>query len=78
MKTEISSYRFRIACRMLRKAGLLETRLPGQRASESLIDYLVRMGVAVSPRHAAVALIHAHGLAHVLEELEILLRENQW
>lgn len=63
---------------MLRKAGLLDTKLPGQKASESLIDYLVRHGVALSPRHAAVALIHANGLAHVLEELEILLKENQW
>lgn len=78
MNGEISSHRFRIACRMLRKSGLLDTKLLGQRPSESLIDYLVRTGVAASPRHAAIALIHAKGLAHVLDELEVLLEEYQW
>lgn len=65
----LSAHRFRLACRMLRNAGLLDVALPGQRSKESLIDYLVRYQVAKSTWHAAEALIAANELTHVLNDL---------
>jgi len=39
-----------LACRMLRRAGLLDLRdLPRPRRGESLIDWLCRSGVALTP-----------------------------
>ena len=62
------SYRFRVACRLLRGAGRIDATMPGQRRGESQIDWLVRIGVAVDKYHAAEALIVAKGLTRVLEE----------
>lgn len=61
--------RFRIACKILRQAGHLDTHLPGQRAGESPIDWLVRLGLAPDPHIAAEMLIVGKGLANVLDEL---------
>lgn len=61
--------RFRLACRLLRNAGHLDQRLPGQRQGESLIDALVRLGVAGDPWHAAEALLAAKGLQEQIDEL---------
>lgn len=62
--------RFRLACRMLRNAGHLDTALPQQKQSESAIDYLVRAGLAHDAWTAAEMLILGRGLTSVLDELE--------
>ena len=64
--------RFRLSCRLLRNAGHLDLKLPGQR-SESLIDFLVIKGVAVDKYAAAEALITAKQL---LDQLNWLIQEG--
>ena len=64
--------RFRLSCRLLRNAGHLDLKLPGQR-SESLIDFLVIKGVAVDKYSAAEALVAAKRLG---EQLEWLIAEG--
>lgn len=54
--------RHRLVCRLLRNAGHLDHRIPGQRPGESLIDVLVRIGIANDPWRAAEALLVAKGL----------------
>ena len=54
-----SRRRFRLNCRLLRNSEKLDIRLDGQRRGESLIDYLVRVGIASDPYAAAEALIVA-------------------
>ena len=66
---EEESRRFRLSCRMLRMAGHLDKSLPGQRRGESPVDWLVRLGLAKSPRAAAAALIEGQGLRKALDEL---------
>lgn len=61
-----SPARFRAACRLLRASGALRhgktlPYLPGQRAGESVVDWLVRLGLAQSPQLAAEALLLAGG-----------------
>ena len=61
-----SPARFRAACRLLRAAGALDhgktlPYLPGQRAGESAIDWLVRLRLAQAPQLAAEALLLAGG-----------------
>lgn len=68
----MSSHRFRIACRMLRNSGKFDIELPGQRAGESPVDWLVRLGLATTPRVAAEMLIMGAELTDVLDELEAL------
>lgn len=59
-----------LACRMLRQAGKLNMRdLPAPRRSESLVDWLVRAGVAQSPAAAAEGLLLAAGLRELRDEL---------
>jgi hypothetical protein len=59
-----------IACRMLRLAGKLDfADLPAPRRSESLIDYLVRVGIAQSPQQAADGLLVAAGLTDLHGEV---------
>lgn len=70
--TIMSCRRFKIACRMLRGAGLLERKMPGQKISESTIDFLVRCRIAEDPHSAAEALIAGARLTAVLDELEAL------
>ena len=64
--------RFRLACRMLRQAGHFDLALPGQKAGESPVDWLVRLGLAPDPWTAAEMLILGSGLTSVLDELEAL------
>jgi hypothetical protein len=64
--------RFAIATRMLRNAGLLDVELPGMRGKESPLDWMARYGLAPTAQAAAEALIAAHGLTGVLDELEAL------
>lgn len=48
---------------MLRKAGLLDLpHLPDLRVNESPVDWLVRLGIADTPEHAAEALLVAKGI----------------
>lgn len=55
--------RLSVACNMLRLAGKLDfADLPAPRRSESLIDYLIRAGIANSPQQAADGLLVAAGL----------------
>lgn len=63
--------RFRVACRLLRMAGKLNkpkhdadigVAYPGQRDSESAIDWMVRIGLAPSPCVAAEMLIVGNGM----------------
>lgn len=61
--------RHRVACRMLRHAGHLDQKLPGQRRGESPIDWLVRLGLAPSPQVAAEMLILGQGLLPALDHL---------
>lgn len=52
-----------LACRMLRLAGKLDfADLPPPRRSESIIDWLVRVGIAQTPQQAADGLLTAAGL----------------
>ena len=66
---EEASRRFRLSCRMLRRAGHSDKLLPGQRRGESPVDWLVRLGLAESPHAAAAALIEGRGLSDALDEL---------
>lgn len=62
--------RFRLACRMLRQAGRLDIAdLPAPRRSESVIDWLVRAGLAQTPQQAAEGLLVAAGLRELRDEL---------
>ncbi len=55
-----------LACRMLRRAGKLDfANLPPPRRSESVVDWLVRSGIADSPKSAARGLLVAAGLSEV-------------
>lgn len=55
-----------LACRMLRRAGKLDfANLPPPRRSESVVDWLVRVGIAESPQRAASGLLVAAGLDDV-------------
>jgi hypothetical protein len=64
---------------MLRNAGKLDhgrqglpvsvPALPGQRRSESAIDWMVRLGLARDAHTAADALIVGQGLGRALDEL---------
>lgn len=57
-------------CRMLRQAGKLDFRdLPPPRRTESVVDWLVRAGLAVSPQAAAEGLVLAAGLFKLRDEL---------
>lgn len=66
---EEASRKFRLACRMLRNAGILDTPLPPQKRSESLLDWMARAGLAASPQAAAEALLAARGLTPLRDEL---------
>lgn len=60
----------RLACRMLRNAGKLDMRdLPPPRRAESLVDWLVRTGIAKTPQAAADGLLLAAGLTELRDEL---------
>jgi hypothetical protein len=61
--------RFKIACRMLRKAGKLDMVMPSQRRGESAIDWLCRFSLAPNPIVASEMLILAAGLNKLLDEL---------
>lgn len=55
-----------LACRMLRRAGKLDfANLPPPRRSESVVDWLVRAGIAETPQRAARGLLVASGLDDV-------------
>lgn len=55
-----------LACRMLRTAGKLDfSSLPLPRRSESVIDWLVRAGIAKTSQQAAAGLLVAAGLDDV-------------
>lgn len=55
-----------LACRMLRRAGKLDfANLPPPRRSESVVDWLVRVGIAETPQRAARGLLVASGLDDV-------------
>lgn len=55
-----------LACRMLRRAGKLDfANLPPPRRSESVVDWLVRVGIAETPQNAARGLLVAAGLDDV-------------
>ena len=61
---------FRLGCNMLRLAGKLDFRdLPRPRASESLVDFLVRAGVAKTPQAALEGLLVAGQLVKVRADL---------
>lgn len=69
---ELDHLRHRLNCRLLRQAGWLEQAeelLPSLRRGESPIDWMVRYGLARSPRDAAEALIVAHGLTEHRDSL---------
>jgi hypothetical protein len=73
----MAGQRFVLACRILRQSGKFggfygENRLPGQRKSESPIDWLVRLGLAPTPQIAAEMLILGAGCTNLLNELEAL------
>jgi hypothetical protein len=54
-----SKRQFRLNCRLLRNSGKLDIYLQEQKPGESLIDCLVRLGIAIDARAAAEALIVA-------------------
>lgn len=59
-----------LSCRMLRAAGKLDMKhLPPPRHSESLVDYLVRAGVALTPETASEGLLVAAGLQALRDEV---------
>lgn len=68
--------RFAIACRMLRNAGLLDIpNLPDLLSNESPVDWLVRIGIADTPEHAAEALLVAKGISpQLLDEVQAEIR----
>lgn len=63
------SNRFAIACAMLRHGRHLDKRMPAQRSGESLIDYLVRFGLAPNPQVAAEMLALGAGITGLLDEV---------
>ena len=72
--------RFRLIARMLRGQGKANFQrrgeghgLPMPRPGESIVDYLVRAGLAPNPQAAAEGLARAAGLDHVLDELGFLI-----
>ncbi len=77
-----SPARFRAACRLLRASGGLDhgkllPYLPGQRAGESAVDWLVRIGLARSPPLAAEALLVAAGMSEDWQNALTLLAESE-
>ena len=59
-----------LACRMLRQAGKLDMRhLSPPKRSESVVDWLVRVGIAQTPASAAEGLLLAAGLTNLRNEL---------
>lgn len=72
---KLTSAQFRLACRMLRNAGHLDTQLPGQ-GKLSALDYFHKQGLAISPRHAAIGLLAFNGLLPLFIEVSNEL-ENQ-
>lgn len=66
----MNARRFRLACRMLRNAGHFDTALPGQRAGESPVDWLVRLGLATDPHVAAEMLVLGRRLTEQLDWME--------
>lgn len=68
--------RFKVACRLLRNSGAIDTLMPGQRRGESQIDWLVRIGVAVDKYASAEALIAAKRRTRVLDETMQLLESD--
>lgn len=71
-----SRRRFRLNCRMLRNSGNLDIRLQEQRQSESLIDCLVRLGLAIDARAAAEALIIARRMQQQRDDILKLIDET--
>ena len=68
---------FSLACRMLRGAGKLDFRdLPAPRKSESLVDWLVRAGIAQTHLQAAAGLLEAAGLSELHAELQQELKTS--
>lgn len=67
----LAVFRHRLNCRLLREtaSGFMRQELPRQRPGESLIDYLVRHGLARSPQIAAEMLIIGAGLAALRDEI---------
>ena len=73
-----ANQRFRIACRMLRLAGKLDQQMPGQKAGESAIDWLVRLGLARDPQTAAEMLLYGSGGQGALDALsEVVALQEQ-
>lgn len=68
--------RFRVACRLLRNSGAIDTPMPGQKRGESQIDWLVRIGIALDKYTAAEALIAAKRRTKVLDETLQLLQSE--
>lgn len=57
-------------CRMLRQAGKLDfADLPPPKRTESIVDWLIRSGLAVSPQAASEGLVVAAGLTNLRDEL---------
>lgn len=67
--------RFRVNCRLLRNSGKLDIRLQEQRQGESLIDCLVRLGIATDARAAAEALIVARRMQQQRDDVLVMLKE---
>lgn len=67
--------RFRLNCRLLRNSGWLDIRLQEQRQGESLIDCLVRLGIATDARAAAEALIVARRMQQQRDDVLVMLKE---
>ena len=70
-----SRRRFRLNCRLLRNSEKLDIRLDGQRRGESLIDYLVRVGIASDPYAAAEALIVARRMQRQRDDVLQMLND---
>lgn len=61
---------FKLACKMLRKAGKLDfSDLLAPRRSESIADWMVRAGLSASPQAAIEGLMVAADLAKLRDEL---------
>lgn len=61
---------YSLGCKMLRQAGKLDFRdLPPPRRSESIVDWLVRVGIAKTPQRAAAGLLEAAELTELHAEL---------
>jgi hypothetical protein len=61
--------RFKLGCKMLRNAGHLDVFLPEQKNGESIIDWLVRTGLAPDAYIAVDMLLLGKGLSATLNEL---------